>query len=73
MPMCGAPVKPILETPQKKPFTKEPEMFTYPDAYRFVAKQRQSELIAEASRERLARSVARSRRGRSPDRGSDAP
>ena len=71
--MCGVPVKPILETPQKRiAFTKEPEMFTDPDAYRLIAKQRQSELIAEAARERLARSVARSRRGRSPDRSSDA-
>lgn len=46
-------------------------MYNDPDAHR-LAKQRQSELIAEAARERLARSVARSRRGRSPDRGSDA-
>jgi hypothetical protein len=70
--MCGAPVRPILDTQTEDAFTKEPEMFADPDAYRFVAKQRQSELIAEASRERLARSVARSRRGRSPDRSSDA-
>lgn len=70
--MCGALVKPILEIPEKRnAFTKEPEMFTDPDAYRLVAKQRQSELIAEAARERLARAVARSRRGRSPDRGGD--
>jgi hypothetical protein len=47
-------------------------MYNDPDAHRLFAKQRQSELIAEAARERLARSVARSRRGRSPDRGSDA-
>ena len=53
-------------------FTKEPEMFTDPNTLLLIAKQRQSELIAEASRERLARSVARSRRGRSGDRRSDA-
>ena len=47
-------------------------MFTDPDAYRFVAKQRQSELIAEASRERLARSAGRRHRGRSPDCSNDA-
>ena len=47
-------------------------MFTDPNGYRLVAKQRQSDLIAEASRERLARSIARSRRGRSPDRSSAA-
>lgn len=50
-------------------------MFNDSDAHRLVAKQRQCELIAEAARERLARSVARcsthsaapGRRGRSPD------
>jgi hypothetical protein len=47
-------------------------MFTDPNGYRLIAKQRQSELIAEASRERLARSIAQSRRGRSPDRNRDA-
>jgi hypothetical protein len=70
MPMSGALVRPILET-HRNDFTRELQMYTDPDAYRLIAKQRQSELIAEASRERLARSVARSRRGRSPDRSSD--
>jgi hypothetical protein len=44
-------------------------MFTDPDTYRTLAKQRSSELIAEARRERLARTVIRGRRGRSPDSG----
>ena len=42
-------------------------MFTDPDIFRTLAKQRSAELIAEANRERLARSVIRGRRGRSPD------
>ena len=44
-------------------------MFTDPDLYRYVARQREHELIEEATRSRLARSLCRSRRGRSPDSG----
>ncbi len=47
-------------------------MYNDPDVFRSIAKQRQAELIAEAKRERLARSYGRSRRGRSPDRGNGA-
>jgi hypothetical protein len=47
-------------------------MFTDPDIFRTLAKQRSDELIAEAKRERLARSVGRSRRGRSPDKRGEA-
>ena len=42
-------------------------MYTDPDAYHLLARQRQAELIAEAKREKLARAVSESRRGRSPD------
>jgi hypothetical protein len=42
-------------------------MFTDPDLYHYVAKQRERELIAEASRTRLARSLRRGRRGRWPE------
>jgi hypothetical protein len=47
-------------------------MFTDPDLYRYVARQREHELIEEATRSRLARSLRRSRRGRSPDSGRPA-
>jgi hypothetical protein len=42
-------------------------MFTDPDLYRYVAKQREHELIENASRERLARSLWR-RRGHAADK-----
>ena len=42
-------------------------MFADPDLYRYVAKQREHELIEEAARRRLASSVRKDRRGRSPD------
>lgn len=67
--MCVSVVEPILETPQKWHTTKEYDMFTDPDTFRALAKQRSSELIAEAKRDRLARTVDRGRRGRSPDSG----
>ncbi len=47
-------------------------MYNDPDVFRSIAKQRQTEHIPQAKRERLARSAGRSRRGRSPDRGNDA-
>jgi hypothetical protein len=70
--MCGPAAEPILETPQKKAHAEEHDMFTDPDIFRSLAKQRSAELIAEAKRERLARSFIRSRRGRSPDGRGDA-
>ncbi len=42
-------------------------MFTDPDLYRFVARQRERELIEEANHERLAKSVRQRNRGRAPD------
>jgi len=70
--MSGGGPSPMLETPQKKPEArrhKEKTMFTDPDMYRYVARQREHELIEEANRSRLARSLRRSRRGRLPDSG----
>jgi len=43
-------------------------MFTDPDLYRYVARQREAELIEEANHERLAKSVRQRNRGRAPDR-----
>jgi hypothetical protein len=42
-------------------------MFTDPDLFHYIAKRREAELIAEASRSRLARSLRRGRRGRWPE------
>ena len=41
-------------------------MFTHPDLYNIVARQREHELIEEANHERLAKSVRRRNRGRAP-------
>jgi hypothetical protein len=42
-------------------------MFTDPDLYRYVARQREQELIEEANHERLAKAVRQRNRGRAPD------
>ena len=42
-------------------------MYTDPDIYRYVAGQRDHELIEEANHERLAKSVRQRKRGRAPD------
>ena len=42
-------------------------MFNDPDLYRFVARQREAELIEEANHERLAKSLRQRNRGRAPD------
>ena len=42
-------------------------MFTDPDLYRYVARQREAELIEEANHERLVKSLRQRNRGRAPD------
>jgi hypothetical protein len=42
-------------------------MFTDPDLYRYIARQREAELIAEADNDRLAKAVRQRNRGRAPD------
>jgi hypothetical protein len=42
-------------------------MFTDPDVYRYIARQREAELIEEANYERLVKSVQKRNRGRAPD------
>ena len=68
--MCPPLVEADSGVTTEKGSTKEKDMFTDPDLYRYVAKQREHELIEDASRQRLARSLRRTRRGRWPDDGS---
>ena len=42
-------------------------MFTDPDLYRYIARQREAELIDKANNERLAKSLRQRNRGRAPD------
>jgi hypothetical protein len=42
-------------------------MFTDPDLYRYVARQREAELIEEANHERLVKSLRQHNRGRAPN------
>ncbi len=42
-------------------------MFTDPDLYRYIARQREAELIEEAKHERLVKSLRQRNRGRAPD------
>jgi hypothetical protein len=63
--MCAPSRKPILETPEEEP--KEKAMFTDPDLYRYVARQRETELIEEANHERLVKTLRQRNRGRAPD------
>jgi hypothetical protein len=63
--MCAPSREPILETPEEEP--KEKAMLTDPDLYRYVARQREAELIEAANHERLVKSLRQRNRRRARD------